>query len=393
MQYPIPVNEHERLQELYNLQILNTPAEKDFDDIVRLASQACNMPISLISLMDADRQWFKAKHNYNVNSQTPREVAFCNYTIAQDQIFEVTDCDKDERFQDFPLVKEDPNIRYYAGVPLVSANGYNVGTLCVLDTVPRQLTEEQILTLEVLSRHAMSLMELRTKNKQLTHMAETQNKIISIIGHDIRNPLSSFRVMLNMQQDPDTAFDEEETAEMNGLLVKQLDGTIDLLNNLVQWGKLQMKIKENKTESVDMEAIATRSFRSIEVAASLKGNILHKQVAQNTYISGDETAIEFILRNLLTNANKFTENGRITVACTMDDNRPHISVTDTGIGMSEKQINQVLHETGSFISTGTQNERGSGIGLSLVREFLAKQNSCLSINSTPGEGTTVSFRL
>ncbi len=393
MQYPISSNERERLKQLYKFEILDTPAEKDFDDVVRLATQICNMPFSFINLIDANRQWNKAAYGSIPNSEMSRNNAICNYTIEQDNIFEVKDCNQDERFSHMPYVLGHPNICYYAGIPLTTSTGYKIGTLCICDTVPRNLTTDQQLALEVLSRHVISMLELRVRNKQLQNMAETQNRIISIIGHDIRNPLSSFRVMLNMQQDEATAFDEEELKEMNELLVKQLDNTIDLLNNLVQWGKLQMKVKETKPQQVDLESIATRTLRDIEIAAAMKGNMLHKQVSKDMYIDGDDAAIEFVLRNLLSNANKFTENGKIIVACDIENDRPRISVTDTGVGMNNKQIHQVLNETGALISIGTHNERGSGLGLSLVREFLAKHNSQLNIQSAPGEGTTVSFHL
>ncbi len=393
MQHSLSKEEINRLKELYRLQILDTPAEKDFDDISKLASQVCNMPISYISLIDADRQWMKSTLNISIEGDVSRSVAICGKTIEQDKVLEISDCTTDDRYSDLPFVRNHPNIRYYAGAPLTTSNGYNIGTLCVCDVVPRKLSKEQIEALEVLSRHVINLMELRVKNQQLIHMSETQNRIISIIGHDIRNPLSSFRVMLNMQQDPSTAFEEDELQEMNGLLINQLDNTLELLNNLVQWGKLQMKIKDNQPQQVNFELIATRSLRDIQVAASMKGNILHKELKGDTIIEGDDAAIEFILRNLLSNANKFTENGKIVVSCDVENARPRISVTDSGIGMTDTEIYKVLNETGTLISSGTQNERGSGIGLSLVREFLAKCNSQLCIESQPGEGTTVSFQL
>ena len=179
--YPIAANEHERIKELHQLEVLDTPAEKDFDDIVLLTAKTFAVPVSCISLIDAERQWFKARLGLPV-TEVERVHSFCNYTIMQNEILEVNDLATDERFSNFTAVKNDPNLRYYAGVPLTSSRGFNVGTLCIFDVTPRQLTADQKFALQVLSRHTMRILELRMRNRELQHMAEMQNKIISIIG-------------------------------------------------------------------------------------------------------------------------------------------------------------------------------------------------------------------
>lgn len=139
----LPDNEAARLAALSECNILDTPVEKAFDDITHLAAYICGTPIALISLLDAERQWFKSKVGLDV-AQTPRDIAFCAYAIKPNDILIVPDALADSRFANNPLVTSDPYIRFYAGVPLVTPEGHILGTLCVIDYVPRELTPKQI---------------------------------------------------------------------------------------------------------------------------------------------------------------------------------------------------------------------------------------------------------
>ena len=173
-----PANESERLATLIRYQILDTPAESEFDDLTSLASEICGVPIALISLLDGKRQWFKSKVGLDA-TETPREISFCGHAIHGRNVFEVSNALNDERFAANPLVTGAPDIRFYAGMPLITSSGHAMGTLCVIDRVERQLTPGQRIALERLARQATSQLELRLTNRLLAEQSAFQETLLA----------------------------------------------------------------------------------------------------------------------------------------------------------------------------------------------------------------------
>jgi GAF domain-containing protein len=178
MNVPIPNNDVERLAALKEYRILDTGTERSYDDITALAAHICKVPITMISLLDGSRQWFKSKVGMTLQ-QTPREVAFCAHTILQHKPLVIRDAKKDERFADNALVRGEPHIRFYAGFPLFNPEGLALGTLCVIDRKPRQLSAEQERAMQALVRQVTALLELRRVS---VHLVDALNHIKTLQG-------------------------------------------------------------------------------------------------------------------------------------------------------------------------------------------------------------------
>jgi GAF domain-containing protein len=174
MSAPTPQNEKKRLQILWQYEVLDTVPEELFDDLTELAARICEAPIALISLVDEKRQWFKSKIGITLN-ETARNISFCAHAINQNSLFIVPDATRDERFAQSPLVTAEPYIRFYAGAPLISPDGHALGTLCVIDKLPRELRPDQKQALTILARHVVSQLELRRRSLELQSAREETN--------------------------------------------------------------------------------------------------------------------------------------------------------------------------------------------------------------------------
>ena len=169
-----PNPEKKRLKVLWQYDVLDTVPEELFDDLTELAARICEAPIALISLVDEKRQWFKSKVGTTVQ-ETSRDLSFCSHAIRQPGLFIVPDTTKDPRFAMNPLVTSDPKIRFYAGAPLLTPDGYALGTLCVIDKVARELRPDQQRALTILSRHVVSQLELRRRSRELAEARKQLN--------------------------------------------------------------------------------------------------------------------------------------------------------------------------------------------------------------------------
>ena len=178
MRAPIPANETQRLAALREYHVLDSAPEQTYDDLTALAAFICQVPIALISLVDESRQWFKSRVGLK-RQETPRDEAFCAHAILQTEPLIVRDALKDARFVDNAMVIRPPHIRFYAGFPLTTSEGFNLGTLCAIDRRPRRLSDEQMRAMRSLSRQVMALLELRRAS---AHLAEALEHIKTLQG-------------------------------------------------------------------------------------------------------------------------------------------------------------------------------------------------------------------
>lgn len=172
---PKPRTECQRLNVLWQYEVLDTVPEEVFDDLTDLAAHICEAPVALISLVDEDRQWFKSRVGIT-RKQTSRDISFCAHAILQNGLFIVSDASKDPRFRNNPLVKGPKGIRFYAGAPLITPDGHALGSLCVMDHKARKLRPEQANALRVLAHHVVSQLELRRHARELAAVRKDSNQ-------------------------------------------------------------------------------------------------------------------------------------------------------------------------------------------------------------------------
>lgn len=200
MIYPLNyIHEKERLNELYYLGILDTIQEEIFDGLTQIASTLCDTPISLISLIDDKRQWFKSNHGLNVR-ETNKKYSFCAHALhTPDDFFVVEDSRTDPRFTDNPLVKDDPNVIFYAGYPIVTENGLPIGSFCVIDNHPRQLNKSQLNALKSLAKQAINIMTFKKSEKYLKQKIEDKNTLLKEVHHRVKNNFQLVSSLLSLQ--------------------------------------------------------------------------------------------------------------------------------------------------------------------------------------------------
>ena len=389
----IPHNENLRLAALRRYDLLDSEAEQAYDDITYLASQICDTPIALISLVDEHRQWFKSKVGL-VASETPRELAFCAHAILGEGIFEIPDTLNDKRFHDNPLVTDQPNIRFYAGMPLTTPDGYRLGTLCAIDDQPHRLSDEQRRALAALARQLMTLFNLRLQNIELRRADEDKCKLISTLSHDLR---SSFNGVLGYSRrllKKSHSLESAQIEELSRKLLCSAERSYNQFNRVMEWASSQMTALKYNPVLVDLAPILSDVKDDLAEQARGKHIQIHVRIDEDVKVMVDRNMLYSVLLNLVSNAIKFThEHGTIDLVASRSDDKIKVSVVDNGMGMSPDVLERFIAE-GRLASThGTLNENGTGLGLVLVREYLHYHDSKLGVHSSLGEGTEFWFLL
>lgn len=376
--------------------MLDTGPEPAFDDLTRLASMICDAPIALVSLVDTDRQWFKARVGIDA-VETPRRVAFCAHAINQPQdVLVVSDSFADARFADNPLVTGAPHVRFYAGAPLVAPGGLPLGTLCVIDHKPRQLTSFQLETLKILGRQVISELELRRQCASLQSLTDQLQRAYReledfsfIAAHDLQEPLRKLRTFsallredlgseLPEQAGRDLFYIEDAATRMRRL--------IDDLLQLSRAGTAKLELQAVAVGECVQHALDALSER----VASSQAKVACDDLPE---LRIDRTLITQLFQNLIGNALKFVR-GRapdIRVTCAREGGQVVLGVRDNGIGIDPEHCERVfapfkrLHSRGEF--------EGTGIGLSIVRKAVERHGGRIWIESSPGQGSHFRFTL
>jgi len=306
---PKPDNEKERLNALLAYDILDTEFETVYDELTQLASSICETPIALISLIDEKRQWFKSRVGLDAR-ETNRDIAFCSHAILQkDDVLVVEDATKDERFADNPLVLKDPSIRFYAGAPLITPNGFALGTLCAIDTKPKTLTPTQEKALQILAKQVISQLELRLSFKKLQNYATELRKInagkdrfFSIIAHDLKSPFNAMLGFADILTNDVHDLPPEQIKEISSDIYNTGKATLKLLDNLLQWSMLETVNLSWRPKKLYLYGVVEDVLNLLYGPASLKKITLVNDINSEMNVYGDLIMLESVLQNIVNNA-------------------------------------------------------------------------------------------
>ncbi|WP_269224121.1 ATP-binding protein [Flavobacterium sp. IMCC34518] len=391
----IPDNEKIRIKALKSFSILDTFSEKEYDEITLLASVICDTPISLISLIDEDRQWFKSKTGIDIE-ETPREFSFCGHAILDNsQLFTIEDSRLDERFHDNPLVTGYPNVVFYAGAPLITSDGLALGTLCVLDNKPKTLTPMQQQAMKVLSNKVISLFELKKanlllkqKNKELESQRTELEMFANVAAHDIKSPLKNIGSLTQLLlEEYGPKLDEGANEMLNMLHTSSL-----ILNSLVDGILNHSKagsILEINRDKFDLKYFIDNTIQLM----NSRGQYEFITLFENQFIVVNRVALQQIFINLIGNAIKYNnkEQIEITIGFSETKSHYHFYISDNGMGMVKEHQSKIFK---IFEILGVEDRfgnKGNGIGLSTVKKIIEGLGGSVSVDSEIDKGTKVSF--
>lgn len=393
---PLPENEATRQQCLDELRILDTLAEQAYDDLTFLAAQICQTPIALVSLIDRDRQWFKSHHGLDAN-ETPRELAFCAHAILGDHSLVVEDALNDERFHDNPLVTGEPNVKFYAGAPLILRDNIRVGTLCVIDDHARPLSNLQRQALEALARQVVSQLELRLQLQALTRLDHTKDEFISMVNHELRTPLTSINGSLSLIRNQVTGEIPAQAMHLIDVAYRNGERLLNIVNDILDVSKLEAGKMEMQMGEIEVQAFLQKAMDLNRPYCETYGCKLElRPIDSNSpaRINGDENRLLQVMNNLISNAAKFTHaSDTIEISFLQKGNHVHVGVTDHGPGIPQENQKDLFTKFKQVSKDSNAKAPGTGLGLNICKLIVEQHGGTIACESELGKHTTFRFTL
>lgn len=388
---PIPPDDDERVAALRSYGILDTEPEQGFDDITFLAAHICSTPFSTITLVDRDRQFFKSEHGFGTR-QSNRDDGICACTILNRAPMVINDLEADERFELNPFVTGGPKLRFYAGAPLVTPDGFVLGTVCVFDTVPRHLEEGQLKALESLSRQVMARMELHRKMLEEQRSAETLRtaeklaavgRMASAVAHEINNPLQSVTNLLFM-------IGRADDAELRAQFLTMAQDELARVSHIVT-----QALRFHQQSTLPHPARLGELVESILLLYRTRLNHARADVrlrdSQKVPLLCFADDIRQVLAHLISNSldGLATKAGGVLHVRIYEGSRNgqrgvRLTIADTGCGIPQEVVARLFQP---FVTS--KGIRGTGLGLWVSRGILNKRGADIHLRSRAGSGTVV----
>lgn len=395
---PVPANEMERILKLSELDVDYAELQDSLQDLSKLAAKVAGTSISLINLIDSFTQWTVSNYGLQLE-QMSRTDSVCQYTIvAKEEKLEVKDLSADDRFKDKFYVTGEPLLKYYFGVPLQTSDGLNLGALCVLDQVGREISPEKVELLKIIANEIVSRLTAYQVIKELKSKVREAGDAQRKVAHDIRGPLGGIVSLAQIISQQGNENKMDQVLEFIGLIQKSGRSLLELANEILGADKRvdASPVKFAHTQPA-ADTFNLQIFKD-KLEKLFTPQAIPKNIRFTVSILDDNETIPFsknkllqITGNLISNAIKFTpQNGTVTVelglVVTSTDKNLQIKVTDTGVGLDTVAVAQLFTQGAVSSTSGTVGEQGYGFGLALVKHLVDDLKGRIEVVSKPGEG-------
>ncbi|MFA6275360.1 MAG: GAF domain-containing sensor histidine kinase [Pedobacter sp.] len=362
----IPANDNERIQKLHTYDILDTPEEDSFDKIAILAAQIFNTPIAQVTFVDRERVFFKTNISPLEATEIDRKDSFCSIAILNEEVTLFENVLAVPELANNPFVMMENGIRFYAGAPLKTTEGLQLGTVCVLDTEPKQVTQQQLKMLETLSSIVMDELELRLATRKAMR---TQTDMMNRIVHDLKNPNTT--ISLSAELIKKKADDPKIVADFADRIKNAANGILSSLNNLLDLSQVENGGFRLNLQEVDVFQLLSVVKKNFELLAKQKKQNIKISCDCPSTILADSVRLQDAFENLLSNALKYAQPGtEITIKVSTANDQLIIEFKDQGQGLSEEDMGKLFMKFAKLSAVPTGREHSNGLGLSIVKMLI-----------------------
>ncbi|GAA1611232.1 GAF domain-containing sensor histidine kinase [Actinoplanes couchii] len=389
-------DEQARLEALYSYQVLDRPRPAVLDDLTRLAASMFDTPISAVSLIDRDRQWFAGSHGI-ADAQTPLDVSFCRYLVPDGEPMIVPDATRDSRFRDYPNVTGAPNIRFYAGAPIVDEQGHVLGALCVVDDEPREIDSRQIDDLVMFAgQAAVHLNSIRTRLRmsdlgdELSRVAQREDDLVATITHELRTPVASIQGYLELLGDQ-----EEALAPYRSLIEpihRNGERLVTMVDHLLAGTRPEQAAPAGPAGTVELDTVLDAALQNCRPLIVLRSEPVRVRRDGAVGVRADLARLAHAVGQVVRNALLFTPTDRPIMIGTGQDPRPYVEVADRGIGIPDDELPYVFDRFYRGRHARDQAVPGVGLGLTITRNIVESHRGTVTVTGGPA-GTTVRITL